>query len=199
MRSETPRNRYNEDARAIPQWKVMAAAMQELAERGFEAFSVRGVARRSGVSRPSLLLRWPDRDALIIETLENIAEWPRTNPDGPLRDELAALVRRMVEVLDPTFLAIQLRLIADAPRRPALFAAFQHKVMSKAASQLSNLLEWGVDRGELPESTDCKWAADALVGTVFLRTISAPGLRPLSPSAQSRLITAMITTIGGTS
>jgi AcrR family transcriptional regulator len=175
--------------------RVTEAAKQELAEKGFEAFSVRSVARRSGVSRPSLLLRWPDKDSLIIETLASISEWPDTDPTGGLRDELATLVRGMVDLLDPTTMAIQLRLIADASRHPKLFAAFQHKVMSSAGHQLDGVLERAVARGELAEGIDCRWAADALVGVVFLRTIASPELRPLSAAAQSRLIDSMLSTV----
>ncbi|MGI9164688.1 MAG: TetR/AcrR family transcriptional regulator [Mycobacterium sp.] len=176
--------------------RVVRAATEELAEKGFEAFSVRSVARRSGVSRPSLLLRWPDRDSLIIETLASISEWPVTDPGGGLREELTTLVARMVDLLDPTTMAIQLRLIADASKHPELFAAFQHKVMSSAWHQLATLLERAVDRGELPRGIDCRWAADALVGVVFLRTIASPELKPLSAAAQSRLIDSMISTVG---
>jgi AcrR family transcriptional regulator len=175
--------------------RVLEAAKQELAENGFEMFSVRSVARRSGVSRPSLLLRWPDRETLIVETLENIAEWPPPNAEGSLRDELCAIVERVVELLDPTTLGIQFRLVADAPRHPELFAAFQDKVMSRAGSRLTTLLERAVAGGDLPADTDCRWAADALVGVVLLRSIASPDLRPLSPAAQDRLITSMLTTL----
>jgi hypothetical protein len=57
------------------------------------------------------------------------------------------------------------------------------------------VLERAVARGELSEDIDCRWAADALVGVVFLRTIGSPGLRPLSKAAQSRLIDSMISTV----
>ena len=62
---------------------------------------MRSVARRADVSRPSLLLRWPDRDSLILETLERIVEWPRPDPSAGLRDELEAIVARVVELMDP--------------------------------------------------------------------------------------------------
>jgi AcrR family transcriptional regulator len=177
--------------------RVVDAAKEELAEKGFEAFSVRSVARRSGVSRPSLQLRWPDRDSLIIDTLASISEWPSTDSAGNLRDGLATVVRAIVDLLDPTTMAIQLRLIADAPRHPTLFAAFQHKVMSRAGHQLVDLLERAVARGELAEGIDCRWAADALVGVVFIRTIGAPELKPLSASAQKRLVDSMMSTVRG--
>jgi AcrR family transcriptional regulator len=166
-----------------------------LAEKGFEAFSVRSVARRSGVSRPSPLLRWADKDSLIIETLATISEWPATDPTGGLRDELATLVRGMVDLLDPTTMTIQLRLIADASRHPKLFAAFQHEVMSSAGHQLDGVLQRAVTRGELAKGIDSRWAADALVGVVFLRTISSREPSPLSKAAQNRLINSMTSTI----
>jgi AcrR family transcriptional regulator len=175
--------------------RVFEAATLELAEYGFEGFSVRSVARRSGVSRPSLLLRWPTRDALILETMERISQWPAPNPEAPFLDELKAIVARIVELMQPPMRGIQLRISADAPKHPELFAAYQDKVMSKAATRLSTLLERAVADGELPPHVDCRWAADALVGVVFLRSIASRGQRPLSASAQGRIISGFLKTL----
>lgn len=175
--------------------RVFAGARQELAERGFEAFSMRSVARRSGVARPSLLLRWPDRDALILDTLERLAEWPRPEAKASVRAEIEAIVARVGELLEQDMLAIQLRLIADAPRHPALFAAFQDKVMSKAGRRLTRLLQKAVTDGELPPATDIRWAADALIGVMFMRTIRSPGQTPPSAEAQLQIVDALWTTL----
>jgi AcrR family transcriptional regulator len=175
--------------------RVLNASRAELADRGFEAYSVRSVARRAGVSRPSLLLRWPDRESLILETIERMVEWPRPNPSAGLREELEAIVARVVELMDPTLLGLQLRLVADAPRHPTLFAAFQDKVMAKASSQLTALLRRAVAKGELPQSVDINWAADALIGVVFMRTIRALGKGSLTAAAQRRIVTSMLTTL----
>lgn len=176
--------------------RVFDASKAELAERGFEAYSMRSVARRADVSRPSLLLRWPDRDSLILETLERIVEWPRPDPSAGLREELEAIVARVVELMDPQDLGIQLRLVADAPRHPKLFAAFQDKVMGGASSQLTSLLRRAVSRGELAEDVDINWAADALIGVVFMRTVRALGKGSLSVAAQRRIVTSMLTMLG---
>jgi AcrR family transcriptional regulator len=177
--------------------KVFDAATVELAEAGFEGFSVRSVARRSGVSRPSLLLRWPTRDALIVETVERLVHWPRPNVDAPFLDELKAIVARIVELMGPTLLGIQLRIVADAPKHPELFAAYQDKVMTKAATRLSTLLAHAVAEGELPEHIDCRWSADALVGVVFMRSIASRDRRPLSASAQGRIISGFLNNLRG--
>ena len=96
--------------------RVFDAAILELAENGFEGFSVRSVARRSGVSRPSLLLRWPTRDGLILETMERISQWPAPNPEAPFLDELKAIVARIVELMQPPLRGIQLRISGDAAK-----------------------------------------------------------------------------------
>ncbi|TAM65121.1 TetR/AcrR family transcriptional regulator [Mycobacterium sp.] len=175
--------------------RVFAAAKQELAERGFEAFSMRSVARRAGVARPSLLLRWPNRDALILDTLERLAEWPAAEPTASVRAEVEAIVARVCELMEHDMLAIQLRLIADAPRHPELFTAFQRKIMSKGGRRLTRLLQKAVTEGELPAATDIRWAADALIGVIFMRTIRAPGQRPPSAAAQRSIIDAFWTTL----
>lgn len=177
--------------------RVFEAAKTELAERGFEAFSMRGVARKAGVSRPSLALRWPDRDALILDTLERLVKWPMPDPQASARAEIETIVAHVAALLTPMMLGIQLRLIADAPRHPALFAAFQDKVIAKAGSRLTALLDRAVLEGDLPPFTDTRWAADALIGVVFMRTIRARGLRSPSPAMQRRIVDAMWNSISG--
>lgn len=97
--------------------------------------------------------------------------------------------------MEPPLRGIQLRISADAPKHPQLFAAYQDKVMSRAATRLTTLLERGVAEGELPPHVDCRWAADALVGVVFLQSIASRGQRPLSASAQGRIISGFLTTV----
>jgi AcrR family transcriptional regulator len=176
--------------------RVIEAAAEELAENGFGGFSVRAVARRSGVSRPSLLLRWRTRDELIVETVQRATKWPSPDPDAPFREELEGIVARIVELLQPDSIGIHLRLVVDAPRYPGLFAAFRDTVMTKAATQLSTLLRRGVAEGELPQHIDFSWAADALVGVLMVRSLAMRDRNPLSPSAQRRIIDTFLKTLG---
>jgi AcrR family transcriptional regulator len=174
--------------------RVIEAAKEELAERGFEAFSMRSVARRAGVSRPSLALRWPDRDALIIDTLDRLTQWPVPDPSASVRAEIDAVIAHVASLMNPSMLGIQLRLIADAPRHPQLFKAFRDQVMAKAGVRLTTLLDRAVAEGELPPDVDTHWYADALIGVVFMRTLRSAGLKPPSPEAQRRIVDAMWST-----
>jgi AcrR family transcriptional regulator len=171
--------------------RVYSAAKQELAERGVEGFSMRSVARRAGVARPSLSLRWPTRDALILDALERLIEWPRPQRDASVRAELDAIVEHLGRVMAPDLLSIQLRLIADAPLHPDLYAAFQDTVIVKAGKRLVRLLQRAVQEGDLLPDTDIRWAADALIGVMYMRTIRAPGRQPPSHAAQRDIVDAL--------
>ncbi|WP_405136467.1 TetR/AcrR family transcriptional regulator [Nocardia sp. NBC_01388] len=171
--------------------RVIEAAKQELAEHGVDAFSIRSVARRAGVSRPSLGLRWPNRDALIIDTVEKLSEWPTPNPSANVRTELEGIVEHVVRMMEPDALGILMRFVADAPRYPALYARYQLRVMSRAAGRLADLFERAMEAGELPPDSDTVWASDALIGVILMRTLQSPGLRAPSPRSQRRIIDSM--------
>lgn len=53
---------------------LMSAAMKELATEGLEAFSLRGVARRAGVSAPAVYRHFADKDALLVAVATQCAE-----------------------------------------------------------------------------------------------------------------------------
>jgi AcrR family transcriptional regulator len=159
---------------------------------------MRSVARRSGVTRPSLLLRWATREALILDTLERLVQWPRPQPGAGVRAEIDAIVARVGQLMAPDMLPIQLRLIADAPMHPELFTAFQQQVIARAGKRLTTLLQRAVTEGALPVGTDTRWAADALIGVIFMRTIRSSGLRPPSQTAQREIVDALWVTLTAT-
>lgn len=49
--------------------RVLAATRASLAELGWERTSIRGVAERSGVSRPAIARRWPSKAHLVLESI----------------------------------------------------------------------------------------------------------------------------------
>ncbi|MDQ3364216.1 MAG: TetR/AcrR family transcriptional regulator [Myxococcota bacterium] len=53
---------------------LIAAALRELAHEGPEGFSLRGVARRAGVSAPAVYRHFEDKDALLVAVAAECAE-----------------------------------------------------------------------------------------------------------------------------
>ena len=71
---------------------LLAAALKEIALHGVQGFSLRGVARRAGVSAPAVYRHFEDKDALIAAVAidanqrlrEMIGEAVRAAPPNPL-------------------------------------------------------------------------------------------------------------------
>jgi AcrR family transcriptional regulator len=74
---------------------ILAAAWDQLVERGYGNFTIDAVADAAGTSRSVLYRRWPDRDALIAATLSFGLNRDRPPiPDtGTLRGDILELLR----------------------------------------------------------------------------------------------------------
>ncbi|MDX2093415.1 MAG: TetR/AcrR family transcriptional regulator [Kofleriaceae bacterium] len=53
---------------------LISAALKELAHEGLEGFSLRGVARRAGVSAPAVYRHFEDKEALLVAVASESAE-----------------------------------------------------------------------------------------------------------------------------
>ena len=75
---------------------LLAAAWDELNERGYDDFTVDGVAARAGTSRAVLYRRWPGKPELVQAALiAAVKKEPITVPDnGSLRGDVINLLRQ---------------------------------------------------------------------------------------------------------
>ena len=74
---------------------LLEAAWAELTDKGYAKFTMDAVAVRAGTSRPVLYRRWPDRHALLRDTLGHLGRRDAVvAPDtGSLRGDMLALMR----------------------------------------------------------------------------------------------------------
>src|SRR4029453_14191861 len=79
---------------------VFEAALDELAERGWDRVSVESVAARAKVHKTTLYRRWGGKDRLVAEALEAAAERRIQVPDsGDIDQDLRALARAVLAIL----------------------------------------------------------------------------------------------------
>jgi AcrR family transcriptional regulator len=71
--------------------RIIDAALAEYAAHGRAGYSLNGVARRAGVGKSSIYLRWPDKESLLVDAVHLRSEVPDVDT-GSLRGDLHALV-----------------------------------------------------------------------------------------------------------
>jgi AcrR family transcriptional regulator len=96
MRS-TPSPRTQAERRASTQSKLLAAAVDCLVERGYQATTVVDVQQRAGVSRGALQHYWPSRAALVVDAVKALFDTMARQ----LRADMSAHAAG-VEVPDPS-------------------------------------------------------------------------------------------------
>src|SRR3954451_24594291 len=76
--------------------KALAAAMDLIIERGVANLSIEEVAQRSGVAKTTIYRHWPERSALVLDTVGSCFEHVGTPDTGSLRGDLEAFFSGMV-------------------------------------------------------------------------------------------------------
>jgi len=161
------------ERRAARREAILAAALDEFAERGFEGARLDDVARRAGIAKGTIYLYFSDKEALFQELIRaalspvvSIIETAHS-VDLPLRavcDRLASAFTR--EVLGTRRKDIVRLMLSEGPRFPKIAKFYYEEVPKRAFAAVRALVRKGIERGEIEDDTLEK----------FPQLLIAPGL-----------------------
>jgi AcrR family transcriptional regulator len=167
---------------------ILDAAFQELIELGPERFSMRSVARRAGVGRASLQLRWADTDALMVEALQTATGTLELTDTGAFGSDLEFAIAAIAERMAAPGLELMVRVIADGVVRPAPLHQLQRRIMEPARAAITAIFQRAADRGELRSDVKIDWFAEMIIGGIFMRTSEHAELNPPAPAELASLV-----------
>ncbi len=148
---------------------ITSAALQVLADGGFDRFSVEAVAVRAGVAKTTVYRRFPHREELIITALERLNDdLPSAPPRGSVRDQLVevldAIRRRTPQSAKGRIL---MHAVGEGAREPALAALVHDRVLAPRRQLIRAIIEGGVASGELRPDLDPDVVIPILVGPML--------------------------------
>ncbi|HEX4256626.1 MAG TPA: TetR/AcrR family transcriptional regulator [Streptosporangiaceae bacterium] len=166
---------------------ILRAALDELAESGYGAFTIESVAARAGVAKSTIYRHWPDKVSLIGDAFEAAHEHAVPSLAGlTVRESLQRLLTHVAEiVVDSVFSSCIPALIEGAERDPRL-REFRHRYSSHRRQSLAGLIARGVADGEFRTAVDPELAAQALLGPIFYRRLMTS--EPFDPHRVGDLI-----------
>jgi TetR/AcrR family transcriptional regulator, regulator of autoinduction and epiphytic fitness len=170
---------------------IVRAALQELGEAGYGAFTVESVAARAGVGKSTIYRHWPSKIALIADAFEAAHQHTAPPISGlTAREALERLLRHVAQVVtDPAFSAPIPALIEGAERDPQL-REFRHRYSELRRQSLTSLISQGVADGEFHTPTDPELAAQTLLGPIFYQRLLTS--EPFDPGRVGALITMVL-------
>jgi AcrR family transcriptional regulator len=147
---------------------ILDATLELLAEVGYSALTVEGVATRAGVGKATIYRRWPSKLPLVVEAFGGLPAFEDADT-GTLAGDLKAMLRSYLDLFHRTPLAAVLPALASERAHDPALAELFDPVLRQRRTPLVAALERAQRRGEIPPSIDLDLAADLIVGPIAVR------------------------------
>jgi AcrR family transcriptional regulator len=164
-------NRYgrSEEARQA----VLQAADNLLAEVGFAAVTIEGIAARAGVGKQTIYRWWPSKtDVLMDAFLDDAIAYLVPEDSGDLGRDLRTHLAKLARFLTDTDAGTVFRALAGQAQHDSRMASrFRSDYLGRQREVDRVPLLRAIQRGELPQKLDVERAVDQLVGPIYYRVL----------------------------
>lgn len=181
--------------------RVFDAALEEYGERGWAGFTMDAVARRAGVGKSTVYLRWRDKDSLLTDAVAARSGTIEAVDTGSFRGDLEALAANLFRYyLDPPGWAT-LRMLVDAAGAPEPLGRFTDTVTEQHRDAAAGIVCRAVERGEASPDIPVMPLVECLYGAVTVQTLGLAGVgRELDDAAiEERVRTLVAFVLAGAS
>ncbi len=157
---------------------ILDAAIDLIAELGYDAMSIEAVAARAKSSKATIYRRWPGKAELVAEAIRRRAEPVMEDlPDtGSLRGDLLVLVNRMIEGLNGIDGGLMCGLAVAARSDAKLGQLVSSHLHEQKVRSVALLFSRAEARGELAPGVDPSLVLQVAPGVALFHQISGEPL-----------------------
>jgi AcrR family transcriptional regulator len=153
---------------------IVRAALEMLAEVGYERLSIEEVARRAGTAKTSVYRRWPTKEALTLEAvrryLATIAGTLRGAPHAnTLRADLIAHIGQLTTVLTRERIGVLAGLLLAIRTNRELAAMIRAELVQAEVTAMRAILERAAARREIAAADRSALIFHLVPGVLFTR------------------------------
>lgn len=175
---------------------ILDAAIELLAEHGYDGMSVEAVAARAGVGKATIYRRYDSKAELLIAAMTHAkAAFGEGHPDtGNYRADLRAAVERLVRMLRDSDVGRCLPAMLVARGHSASLGAADEEIVQGQLAQAKRRARAAVERGEIRDDVDLGILVDLVSGAVFYRAMISR--EPLDDRFVDRLVDTVLRGFG---
>jgi AcrR family transcriptional regulator len=134
--------------------------------------TMEAIAERAGVSKATIYRWWPNRAAVVMDgflsTVSSEVPFPHT---GHAREDIRLHMRRLTDAFGGRIGRTVAALLAEGQADPELAEALRSRWLLVRRAEAREILELGIERGELREGLDPEVAVDVLYGPIYYRLL----------------------------
>jgi AcrR family transcriptional regulator len=150
---------------------ITNAALDLLAERGFQAATIEAIAERAGVGRNTIYRRWRSKEELIADALRELT----TDVDWSAEDLYSLLLTWLRDFArtfsDPLHGRLLVGVLGELQQNPVFADVYADRVVRPRREALLARLTEARERGELRSDADVELVADLFGGALLLRRL----------------------------
>jgi AcrR family transcriptional regulator len=151
---------------------VLRATRDLLAESGYPALTIGGVAARAGVARTTVYRSWPSKAALVIEAVRELMDLGPAADTGDWTRDLRATVLQTARALSQSVAGQTIpALAADLVRDAELADEFRAQFAQPRKRAVIRLLQRGIAEGTVRADVDLDLVEDMLVAPIVHRLV----------------------------
>jgi AcrR family transcriptional regulator len=153
--------------------RIAEAALDLFADAGWAGFAMEAVARRAGVGKATVYLRWSSKEALLTDAVMLLLARVADVDTGTLRGDLVELAAQMLDLYAGRTSRAALRLNVEASAIPGV-AEHYEAIRRSSVLAARAIVRRGIARGELPADTPVTLLLDTLAGGAMMHALTTP-------------------------
>jgi AcrR family transcriptional regulator len=172
---ERPANKLGRPLDVTRDADILDAALDVLAEVGYEGMTIDMVAARAKAGKATLYRRWPSKTELVIDAVacmkNSDIDFDRLPDTGTLRGDFLSMMKPPTIRDAEHKMRVMAGLISLISRNPELAEAARAAVVAPRAEVNRRFLQRAIDRGEIRADIDIPFVANISPSMVTYRTM----------------------------
>jgi AcrR family transcriptional regulator len=154
---------------------MLQAALELLAEVGFNAMSMEAIAARAGVGKTTIYRRYASKAELIADAIESVREETILPDTGTLWGDIEALIENAAQItLSPIGRQTVSMIISSASSNPQFAQIYWTKYLHPRRQSFAVVLERAKARNEVQANLDPDLVFDTMSGIMLYALIFPP-------------------------
>ncbi len=154
----------------------MNAALEILAKEGYKALTIEAIAKATGVAKTTIYRRWSSKGELVLDAFLHTGERGIIPSDsGCFRQDLASFVKQTFNVVSHGLGNSLVSLIVEAQIDSNFAKLFYQRLIENRRQVLREIIQRGVERGDLRKEIDVETTLDLIYGPFWYRLLVKHG------------------------